>query len=651
MNATAAQPSRAHWAAFAVAALLCAATYLPSLGVGLLSDDWGLASSAAAPGPWASLHGHWFGGGHGDFYRPLPRLALSAQGAVLGDSGVGQHLVSLALHLACGLFLFLALARAGEPVGGLMAAAFALVHPANVEAVAWVSSQTDLLATAFLLAAIAVSIGEPTLHRSAASLGLAACVCLSKESAILVGPALAAGFVLAAWRLDLAPPVRRRLLLLGGCHAVLWILYMLARRLLLGRFLVGLESTTAPAIVASNVVSCLGGLLEPVVPGYYAARAQVEAAGTVLLPALLLVPGLLALALWRRRMAMALALLAFGASLGTFVGSFDKPASFSGNYRYFYLPLFPFAAIAGLAAASVLREIAPARRLLVPVALVGGLLLVRSAAGVHARLAEFTMAGQLRDDLAAEIVAALGKHPDPVVLVDSMPDRVGGAYVFRNGFPEFARATFGRELRIVSASDADPGSLPDGAPVYRLNAQTFGARPYFFHDEAMTAAVARLKSGASAPRPTAPPIRYDFTDPGIMRRPVFLNEHVELASLGPDRGIELRIRGTDPNIGFPFPRERRPGEYVRAYIELEVTPAVGDESRADSVEFLFLPAGEGAAAVTLGRPLVPGPGFHRYEFDLSANLVWQSASALAWMRFDPVSREGGRIAIRSAGLE
>src|SRR5690606_27256740 len=115
--------------------------YYPILFTGFLSDDWGVAF---ADRPFASLHGHWFGGEYGRFYRPLSRISIYLQGLIFGANGIIPHVISLLLFLATALFTGLTLKRWGYGLAGAVAALLIVIHPGNVETVAWISSQTDL---------------------------------------------------------------------------------------------------------------------------------------------------------------------------------------------------------------------------------------------------------------------------------------------------------------------------------------------------------------------------------------------------------------------------------------------------------------------------------------------------------------------------
>jgi tetratricopeptide (TPR) repeat protein len=95
-------------------------------------------------------------------YAPLHLLAHMAEWTLFGESMPAYHLVNVALH-ALVVVLLIALLRDSDvpPRWALLAGALFLVHPANVEAVAWISQLKTLLAMALLLVALRVRRRRP----------------------------------------------------------------------------------------------------------------------------------------------------------------------------------------------------------------------------------------------------------------------------------------------------------------------------------------------------------------------------------------------------------------------------------------------------------------------------------------------------------
>jgi tetratricopeptide (TPR) repeat protein len=122
----------------------------------------------------ATEHANWF---------PLTRLAWLADWQAFRDWAGGHHLVSVALHTAGGIVLFLVLTwMTGRRWPSAVVAALFLVHPLHVESVAWVIEIKDTLSGLFwmlTLAAYAWYVRRPSLGRYALvalmfALGLAA---------------------------------------------------------------------------------------------------------------------------------------------------------------------------------------------------------------------------------------------------------------------------------------------------------------------------------------------------------------------------------------------------------------------------------------------------------------------------------------------
>jgi hypothetical protein len=85
------------------------------------------------------------------YYRPVTILAHSWLLRAFGAKPFALHLVSVALHAAAGIVVFLLLAEmAGLRVAWLAAALF-VVHPLHVEAVAWMAALPELLAGLLVL--------------------------------------------------------------------------------------------------------------------------------------------------------------------------------------------------------------------------------------------------------------------------------------------------------------------------------------------------------------------------------------------------------------------------------------------------------------------------------------------------------------------
>ena len=119
----------------------------------LVSDDFVLMEAAENVGIVRMFTANWLGErDNGGFYRPMVLASWKLDHLIHGRNPWGYHLTNLLLHLAVSLMVFLLLSRFCEsawiPTAG--AALFA-VHPVHVEAVAWISGRTDLVAALFYL--------------------------------------------------------------------------------------------------------------------------------------------------------------------------------------------------------------------------------------------------------------------------------------------------------------------------------------------------------------------------------------------------------------------------------------------------------------------------------------------------------------------
>jgi hypothetical protein len=191
---TAPRPPRGTWLP-AAAALLAFVVFLPALQGGFVYDDhrfyetntalaqpsvlWRAFSDPAVQTADDTYAGLW---------RPLRTLLFAAEQFLFGARAWGAHLVSLGLH-AAGTALFALLLRkwGAGPFPALLGALLYALHPAQVECVAWVSSQGDLLSVALLFGALLLDAGGR--WRNSAALGVLAL--LAKEQAVVWAPFVA----------------------------------------------------------------------------------------------------------------------------------------------------------------------------------------------------------------------------------------------------------------------------------------------------------------------------------------------------------------------------------------------------------------------------------------------------------------------------
>lgn len=140
--------------------------------------------------------------------HPVTLLSHMAAVEIFGLEPAGHHLVNVLLHGANGALLYLVLlSLTGAPWRSLAAASLFVVHPLNVEAVAWVSERKGLLCALFLLLSLRDWAAWARSGRRGAyarSLAFFALSLLSKPSSIFLPLAL---LLLDAWPLRrLRPP-------------------------------------------------------------------------------------------------------------------------------------------------------------------------------------------------------------------------------------------------------------------------------------------------------------------------------------------------------------------------------------------------------------------------------------------------------------
>jgi len=189
--------------AWALVLLLAATAYVDSLGYQFVWDDGTMILQN--PGlrdirrlPWllrSDFTTLSAGAMEGHYYRPVMALSLALDLWVWGPHPAPFHLTNILLHVAVTYLvgcLVMAMG-AGRGLAVLSALLFA-IHPAHVEAVAFVSARSDLLLSLGMLGALLAyrRLGIPGSRRAAwyiASLACQILALLSKESAITL-PAL-----------------------------------------------------------------------------------------------------------------------------------------------------------------------------------------------------------------------------------------------------------------------------------------------------------------------------------------------------------------------------------------------------------------------------------------------------------------------------
>src|SRR5262245_60293926 len=180
------------WPAAALVVAVVIAVFARSLGGGFVWDDHRFITE----NPHVLRPASWFAfltdagladayGAHG-IVRPLRTLEFAAGHALFGLSPLAFRVHSLLWHLAAALLLLAVLRRlAGDGRAAILGTLFWALHPANTEAVAFVSSRGDVAMGACSLAAILLALRSEGFDRSlAVSLAAAFVACLYKETAV-----------------------------------------------------------------------------------------------------------------------------------------------------------------------------------------------------------------------------------------------------------------------------------------------------------------------------------------------------------------------------------------------------------------------------------------------------------------------------------
>jgi Flp pilus assembly protein TadD len=237
------------WLGIAAVLVLTFAVYSPTLRYQFVHDDRGQIVENPAVHSWRAVPSYftsyvWAGvlpGQLGNYYRPLFLLWLRVNEAICGSHVWGWHLSTILAHLLTTFLVFLLAERVAvsRDVAVLAALIFGL-HPAHIEAVAWISGVTEpllgfLFIGSFLCYLQAQRDGERALKWKVSSLVLFALAMLEKETALIFPGLLAAYEWIAGpmWGRRLHP--RKVLAWCGGAIRKIWpylfliLLYLPAR--------------------------------------------------------------------------------------------------------------------------------------------------------------------------------------------------------------------------------------------------------------------------------------------------------------------------------------------------------------------------------------------------------------------------------------
>ena len=180
--------------------LLGVLAYFPLVNAGWIWDDNSYVTENPVLVDPDGLTKIWTLGGTPQFY-PMVFMTFWCEARLYGDDFValplGFHLVNWGLHLGSAFLLWRILARLAVP-GAWLAAAIFLVHPMQVESVAWVTERKNVLALVLALASLRawLAFGEAKEGERAGwyvtSLLLFALAMLSKTMVAVLAPTLIA---------------------------------------------------------------------------------------------------------------------------------------------------------------------------------------------------------------------------------------------------------------------------------------------------------------------------------------------------------------------------------------------------------------------------------------------------------------------------
>ena len=150
-----AAPRPIRWQPFAAGALLAMAAvlvYWPALTGGFVWDDDTMLTRNDMVKAASGLYRMWFTTEPLDYW-PLTNSSLWLEWRVWGMHSTGYHVTNLLLHISSGLLVWAILRRLMIP-GALLAAFLFVVHPVNVESVAWIAQRKNTLSMVFFLLSI-----------------------------------------------------------------------------------------------------------------------------------------------------------------------------------------------------------------------------------------------------------------------------------------------------------------------------------------------------------------------------------------------------------------------------------------------------------------------------------------------------------------
>ncbi len=293
-------------------------------------------------------------------YAPLTMFVLLVEHTLFGLWPGGYHITNMLLHAVNGVLVYVLLLRVtGSRFVGWTTAALFVVHPVQLESVAWISSQKGLLSGAFLLASLLCWLKpERTARDEAIGLAWYVLSLLAKALAIVQPPVVLAYDVLVR-RVPFSQALTRQIIP-GFCALLLLLVTMGAQTSEIGGVRGHLEWSKAKVVAVDAVLvwKYMGMLAAPIDlcvmydPPTEGIWLAIVLAGTAWL---MVVIG--AWGLRKRYPLVPFALTAFFLFLFPVLNFF--PITTLMNDRYLYIPCIP---VFALAAGGIEHWLVTARR-------------------------------------------------------------------------------------------------------------------------------------------------------------------------------------------------------------------------------------------------------------------------------------------------
>jgi tetratricopeptide (TPR) repeat protein len=196
---SAAVPHAGSWWGIGLVLALSFAVYIPTLRYQFVHDDRGQIVENPAVHSWHAVPTYFTAQVWsavmpeelGNYYRPIFLMWLRINTAIFGSHAWGWHLTTILAHVLATWLVYLLAWRLGTGRNvALVAALIFGLHPAHIEAVAWISGVTEPLLAVFLIAALLAYMhsrveGGRAFKWKVISLVLYAFALLEKETALI----------------------------------------------------------------------------------------------------------------------------------------------------------------------------------------------------------------------------------------------------------------------------------------------------------------------------------------------------------------------------------------------------------------------------------------------------------------------------------